>query len=505
MIQKIIQMVILCGFLLPVFGQNLDELLDQVDLKLRKDKRYLNINYVVFPNNKIGEELKNLPRLNYREPISFKAADNITYNIVFLKEAVGIDSLVLLYVDQITDRSQGDNTGMFSATGGPQSDTVKALNFKDLYNLQRVRPEAYKALLTEVNRFIRENPDQQPSSLLKILPDEDIKTSLGVASRDNTDYLNYMRANYMHWYPKAKVEKKGKRGAAVATADSINYRIEAGFSRFTFSHRSMDFSLGGASIELGTSEKVLNLVPYQSMAVTGGFRTLVNIAQKKEDIDKSFIIDARLLVRLSLNSESMAKVPFAMVSSPKLMVGNAAGLDVTLTRPFGLPVINLFVMTGSEPSLKNPPMRLVNKDGKYVAYYNISSLEGSMSFFWNTSETMTSRFRLDVGAGYYDVHEAQYTSAYSSTIGKSLIQDDFYPMIALHFNFAPGGADIFGAMIKTLDSQVKAEGWLKVMELEGGHVFRFAAAIVSPPLAREKRLWESDGGALVEVRYRYGF
>lgn len=507
MIKKIISLVIFCGLLLPLVGQNLDELLDQVDLKLRKDKKYLNIHYITLDNNRLSDVLKGIPRTNYREPFTFKAAENITYNVVFLKDAVGLDSIVVLYVDQITDKSQGEGAGMFSSTGGPQTDTLKVLTYKDLYYIQSVKPETYALLYNEIQKYILDNPDVTVPSLLRIQPDSEIKTSLGIASRDNTDFLNYQRANNLHWYPKQKIVVKGRRGAAQSTTDSIEYRIDAGFTSISFSHRSMDFSLGGASLELGVEERMLNLLPYQQMSVNGGFRTLVNLSDKKEDIDKALVIDAKLLARVALDMYKLpTSLPFMGANKPKLLLGTGGGLDISLTRAFGLPFVNLFVMSGGAPSLTNPPTKALNKSGKYAAYYNISAFEASMSFYWNTSETMISRFRMDVGVGYYDVYEALYATASSKTpYSKKVTQDKFFPSVTLSFNFAPGNVDIYHGEIRVFDSQARVAGWLKVLELEGGHIFRFGGTLITPPIGRALRPWETKGGAIVQVRYRYGF
>ncbi|MBI2417877.1 MAG: hypothetical protein HYV28_08240 [Ignavibacteriales bacterium] len=507
MIKRIISLVLFYGLLIPLIGQNLDELLDQVDLKLRKDNKYLNIHYINFPNNKINDLLKGVPRTNYREPFTFKAADNITYNVVFLKDAVGLDSIIVLYIDEITDKSQGEGAGMFSSTGGPQSDTIRALTYKDLYNIQAVKPEVYSLFYNEIYRYILDNPDQPVSSLLKIQPDNEIKTSLGISSRDNTDFLNFQRANNLHWYPKQKIVVKGRRGAQQTATDSVEYRIDAGFTSVSFSHRSMDFSLGGASLELGVEERMLNLLPFQQMSVNSAFRTLVNLSDKKEDIDKALVIDAKLLARVALDMADLpGSLPFMGASKPKLMLGTAGGIDVSLTRPFGLPFLNLYVMSGAAPSLSNPSTKALNKQKKYAAYYNISSFEASMSFYWNTSETMISRFRLDVGLGYYDIYEAIYANATAKAPStKKLVQDKFFPSLTLHFNFAPGNVDIYHGEIRFFDGQARVTGWLKLMELEDGHVFRFGGTLISPPVGRPVRNWEAKGGALVQIRYRYGF
>ena len=511
MTKKIISLIVLFGLLVPVFSQSIDEMAEQIDLKLRKDKNYLNIHKIVFPNNRINESLHGLPRTNYKDPISFEAKDNITYEIVFLKEAIGIDSTVLLYVDKIEEKGAGGEQ-FFGETTGPTRTTDRILSFKDLYALSTEKPEAYATLYNEVRRFIRENPENPPTSLLKINPDSEIKTSMGIASRDNTDFLNYQRANSLHWYPKAKIEKKlGKRGSA-APADSDEYRIEAGFTSLSLSHKAMDFSFGAAGLEVGVEERILNLLPYQQMSINGGLRLFVNLSEKKEDISKATIIDTRLLARIRVNSSKLpTTLPFMGGTTPKLLLSNAAGIDLTITHPFGLPNINIAAMSGST-DLIDPPLKqdADPSDPKSLGvyskvYYSNTSAEASMSFFWNTSESMISRFSIDLGAGYYDVNCAEYGLNAARPGRKTVVQNDFFPLIALHFNFSPEGKDIYGGTVRLFDSQIKTYGWLKLLELEGGHIFRVGVIYITPPIARQKRDWETTGGALLQIRYRYGF
>lgn len=504
MIKKILSIVVLFGLVAPAFCQNLDEMLEQIDLKLRKDKNYLNIHKIVFPNNKINETLYNLPRTNYKDPVSFEAKDNITYEVVFLMDAIGVDSTVLLYVDKIEEKGAGGEQ-FFGETTGPTRTTDRILSYKDLYELASTKPQAYATLYNEVRKFIRENPDNPPTSLLKINPDSEIKTSFGIASRDNTDFLNYQRANSLHYYPKAKIDKKlGKRGSTAAV-DSSDYRIEAGFTSLSFSHRAMEFSFGGAGVELGVQENILNLLPFQQMSINGGFRLYVNLSDKKEDLAKSTIIDVKMLGRYKVNTEDLpTSLPFMGGTKPRLLLSNAAGVDFTITRPFGLPTINFAAMSGTA-DLNDPPFKqLINK--KYYTFYSNTQAQGTMMFFWNTSESMTSRFCLELGAGYYDVYYADFKTATATrALTKVKVQDDIFPLVAIHFNFSPEGKDIYGGTVKLFDSQVKTYGWLKLLELDGGHVFRVGMIYITPPFARHQRNWETSGGALVELRYRYGF
>lgn len=129
----------------------------------------------------------------------------------------------------------------------------------------------------------------------------------------------------------------------------------------------MDFSLGGASLELGVDEKMLNLLPYQGGTITGGFRTLVSIADKGADINKAFIIDATILARVAVDMHQLpTSLPFMGATKPRLHLGNGAGIDLHLTRIFGLPFINFYAMAGSVPDLANSPLKQTIKSGQNI-------------------------------------------------------------------------------------------------------------------------------------------
>lgn len=204
--------LLLITFLSPLAAQSLEETVQRIDAKLRRDKRYLNLSYMDYQPTKADPVLQGIPRVNGREPVSLVSNENITYKIVFLKEAIGIDSAVVLYVDEVVNKAGIDTARIFGDVAGATVDTTRILTFSDIYSVRVERPEIYAALFSLVARYVRENQDNTIPSLLKITPDAEIKTSLGLSSRDNTDFLNFNRANSHHWYPKKKVEKKSIRG-----------------------------------------------------------------------------------------------------------------------------------------------------------------------------------------------------------------------------------------------------------------------------------------------------
>jgi len=486
------------------YAQTYDDLYRKIDLKLKKDSLYLNLHYIDFNGPiSVPSLVATLPRRE-DEPFTFKVNENTTYRFVFLLDAVGIDSLELLYIEERIDKSAAEGGFFGGGGGGPQTEVNRPFIFKDMYDLKLNHFDQYSALYNKIIDYIKKNSDAPPEKLLRINPDTEIKTSMGIASRDNTDYLNFMRTNHLHWYPKPKVTVKAKRGAAVEEVKT-SFRIDATFSNLSFSHEIMDFAMGGASVEYGFNEKVLNLLPYQATLFNAGFRTLISISDKKTDLNKAVMVDVKLMGRLKVNtSKIMSSLPFVAADKPLLNMGTSGGFDIQLTRPFSLPFLNLYLNAGG-PAYTSPAIT-IPKGKDREAYFSFSQAEASMSFYWNASDKLSSRFRMDIGAGYYDIWKGTYIGSSKSASTKELIQSNFYPVINFYFNFFSDNSEFYGFKSRIFDSQVSITSWLKIAEISGGHIIRFEGTYISAPVARKARAWESkDGGAIVQLHYRYGF
>lgn len=484
-------------------AQTYDDLYRKIDLKLKKDSSYLNLHYIDFTGPiSIPSSIDSLPRKD-DEPFSFKVNENTGYRFVFLKDAVGIDSLELLYIEQRVDKSAAEGGFFGGGGGGPQTEITNVYIFKDMYNLKLNHFNKYSVLYNKVTDYISKNEDSPPANLLRINPDTDIRTSLGISSRDNTDYLNFMRTNYLHWYPKPKIIAKVKRGSLQEEVKT-SFKLDASFSQISFSHEVMNFAMGGASMECGFNEKVLNLLPYQATLLTGGFRTLIVISDKKADLNKAVMVDVKLMGRLKLNTARiLGSLPFIVADKPRLNMGSSVGFDIQLTRPFSLPFLNLYLNVG-RPAFSSPKI-LIPIGNDQEVYFSFSQAEATMSFYWNSSDKMTSRFRMDIGTGYYDVWREKYIGTSKSALPRELIQNNFYPVINFYFNFISDNSEFFGFKGRFFDSQASLGAWLKLIELEGGHIIRFEGTYISAPIARKLRPWETAGGAILQLRYRYGF
>ena len=514
--KRLLTMIMVAGFLFqPLLkAQEAEDYIRNIDLKLRKDKKYLNLNFVdLAGTEKLLQNLNPVPRVDGKDPFVFKANDNYTYRLVFLSNAIGVDSTVLLYVNEIIAAGAGDSANIFGANqaGGPTESMVIA--FKDMHTLMNTDYGKYFTLVDYIDRLQKIDPEFKYGSLLGITPDDAINTSLGMISRDNTDFLNFMRANSLHWYPKVAQKsstKKGRGAGASTTADaasSPDFRIDAGFSSVSFSHKVMDFSFGAAGVELTMEEPVLHAVPFGNNTLGFGFRTLLNLAKDNKNPNGGMILDASLLGRIRMNTaDIVSNLPFALNAKSNFHVGTSAAVDLHVTRPFGMPFLNAYIAIGgrgfSSPYVTFTDRTVANQ--KY-AYFSFTQAEGSFSFYWNTNDKLSSRFRIDVGLGYYDMLKAYYPGNRTTAAKHEIVDNTISPVVTLYYTFAPEQNDIFGIKARVFDSVVKGEAWLKLLELDGGHTFRFASTVFSDPVGRAIREWENQGSVFFQIRYRYGF
>ncbi|MCA0389913.1 MAG: hypothetical protein LCH52_15605 [Bacteroidetes bacterium] len=512
--KRLLTLIMVAGFLLqPLMAQEADDYIRNIDLKLRKDKKYLNLNFVdLAGTEKLLQSMNPVQRVDGKDPFIFKANDNYTYRVVFLTNAIGMDSTVLLYISEIIAAGAGDSANIFGANqaGGPTESMVIA--FKDVNSMLGSEYGKYSKLVEYIDRMQKVDPEYKYGTLLGILPDDAINTSLGITSRDNTDFLNFMRANSLHWYPKVAQKSstkkgRGQSGSGAEVSTSSDFRIDAGFSSLSFSHKAMDFSIGAAGIEITMEEPVLHALPFGNNTLGFGFRTLFNLSKDTKNPNAGMVLDARFLGRIrTKTNEIVNNLPFALNATSNFHVGTSAAIDLHVTRPFGLPFMNAYVAIGGR-GYSNPYVTFKDKlvaNQKY-AYFSFTQAEGSFSFYWNTSDKLSSRFRIDVGLGYFDMLKAYYPGGRTTATKTEVVDNLISPVVTLHYTFAPEQNDIFGVKLRVFDSVVKAEGWLKLLELDGGHVFRFAGTVFSNPIGRTIREWENEGSVFFQIRYRYGF
>ena len=482
-----------------VFGQVVDKLYKQIEDKLNKDKQYLNIFNVSFDSK--APELKgisNIPISGMKKSFNFTSAEGTKYYIVFMKETVETDSLILLEVWKEVDRAAGGQSGFFNNISEESTlDTSVVLNFKDIQELYFNNRIKYKKIYNLVRNSLKY---QTPQSMLGIKVDKKVNKSRGISGKNNQDFLNYAWVNGKHGYPKPKLKNRKSIRRRKNSGNDPLFQLDFSTAGFTFYNKFMNFGFSRISAEFSFSNDVLNLLPWQSMTMSGGIRTLISLSQNYQNLYDDFLIDARLLGRFRINTSSFASnIPNIFTDSPKLNVGPGIIVAASITRAYGLPFLNFYYSTGST-NVENPYVTIGTPDSS-TAYFSFTQWETTMSFYWNTNENLTLRFRADIGIGRYNVIKAVYHNGIKTSSAYNQIQ----PVVKFNLDFVPKGNKLFSANFKWFDNIISLGFWLKFLEIKPYSVIRFEIKYISEPIYRSLRPWENKGSTMVGLRYRFGF
>lgn len=500
-LKKITLLLLLTFVILPtvVSSQQIEDEIKKISLKLKMDETYLNLKYLSTQlDSTVTGKLQNIPRTNHKKPYSFTSSSNVQYRIVFLNKGVGLDSIYLMYIDEIKLNTLSGES--FFVDESVKDDTMQVLSFKDLYTLRKKNRKYYDVLLNEVDKFVVENEIEVLPSLLVINPDKRKKSYMGMTSKDNTDFFNFQKISNPHYIPRAKVKSRSVRHSEDLGKD---FRIDASFTRLTFSLKSLDYSIGSTGFEVSAVEPILNLLPLESSNLFVGFRSIFRISEEK-NIKKASFIDAKLMAKINIrNSDIFRQLPFVMGSNAKLNISNGFGGEFQLTRVFGLPFITLKGYL-SNNDFENPKYLFRASDSTKEAYFSNTQVEGTFSFYWNGNTKMTSRFKFDFGVAYFDTWRSIYDG------DKKLISSDeegeshITPVFGLSYIFVPSEIPLLGVDLRVFDSRITIGGWIKVFEFAPENVLRFEAKSITEPFTRPLSTWESSGGIFFQFRYRYG-
>ncbi len=479
-------------------AQTVTDLYKRVEQKINEDKKYLNA-FIIQPEltDQDFQRLKNIPRLSHkRQPYSFIKSDGLTYIFEFLNETIETDSITLLRISEVRDLSATGAAGLFGqASGEAQFDTNHVLIFRDLENLYYTNNKFYNYLVDIIERTL-EDADPTPVMTLKI--DEKLRKSKGISAKNNLDYLNYQWVNSRHYFPKPLLKKR-RRGRRKGI-ENFPYHSEVSFSHISFNdskHLNLGYVLIGG--EINTETDVLNLLPWQSMTTSFGIRAFITFSDAVQNIYDDFLLNVKVLARLRINSSGFVeKIPFMYTKAPKLNVSSGIVIDVNTTRFYGLPFFNLS-FAGGYSDYQNPYVTFGTSDSSW-AYFNSQAWEATMSFFWNNNERFDFRYRIDVGFGGFNADKVIYTKRGTEVLGKNYIK----PVINYYFTFAPKKKELFGMKLRLFDSVIRAQFWLKFLEINKIHSFRFETEYISEPFFRSAREWENGNSAIFQIVYRLG-
>ena len=474
-----------------------------IERKIDKDTKYINVKKITFDEATLAEKNLDAMHLEYREDrFKFRNTSGITYHFLFIDETTEIDSIVLVAVQEEEDKSATSTTLFGEGDAADQIVTRTVLKYRDINRLYNYNRGIYNELLHVVEDFLKDN---EPESLLDLGIDTQVKKSKGISSKDNQDYLNFEYVNGRHHTPQIQSAKttrgRGRGRGRGAASSGTDYKIDASFSHATFFYKGIDFGFSGVSAELNFENHILNVLPWQPMTMSLGFRGLVSISGDKPNLLEDFMLDFTIMGRARLNFSSLATaLPWIFLEQPKLNVGSGIIFYLKTTRAFGLPFVN-FYFSGGSSDVSTPYVTMMENNVE-VGYFSFNQWETSFSFFWNTSETQKFRFKMDVGMGGFNIVKATY----GANPAEEQVYSAFQPMIRLEGTFVPSkNNELFGAKLRFFDSMFKTGFWFKVYTLNDVHTFRLESSFILAPLFRGRRAWEPESASMVQVRYRYGF
>ncbi len=483
-----------------VYGQSIDNLIERISTKIKNDKTYLNLDAVTFKPRNLKDlaGIKRIPRAD-GSAVDLNVSTNTSYQFIILPENYDFNEPVLLLVKEII-RNKVKIKKIFS--GGKINPNIEhiILSFRDVNNLYENHRNIYNALLQKVKTLLKNK--RNIKSLLNIPVDTEIKKSRGISSPDNSDFLNYMYDNSPHLFPKP--QKSKRRVALLSRARALStskYVFHVDFSQITFFYRKyMSMKNYKVSLDINNKDPLLNILPYNTMIMNFGIRTFISLTGNDNKILKDFLISAKLLGRVRVNTSGFAKgLPFVFSDKPGLNLNPGVIFSASVTRPFGLPFMNFYFVSGSN-DVSNPYVSFGKTDSSY-AYFTSSEMLYTMSFYWNTSQIKNVRMRFDIGLGRHNIIKAIY---HNNTTISTLLRYKFQPYLKFYLVFAPRKLTFFSSSLTFYNSIINLNFWLQIYQ-KFPHNVRFGVQYISTPLFRGIRPWENSGGVFVGLIYRYGF
>ncbi|MBD3410146.1 MAG: hypothetical protein GF419_08075 [Ignavibacteriales bacterium] len=507
-----------------VSAQSVEDQIRKIDIKLRKDQKYLNLYYYnVLGSDRLFGDIDSVKLADNRGYFKFKQDDLHEYRIYFLMEGVEIEDIVILYVLEESKDTSGQGSFMDLGGGGQAQGPERTwvLRFKDVFFMKQDESAKYNIMKDYLDSIRIVNPDQNPfQSALQIEPDDEVETSLGMTYRNNKDYLDNSYTTSEHYYPFEVDEKSGGGGGRGGTGvEKPAFRFDVGFSSLTFSHEMLDLDFGATfGIEANTSAKVINVLPLKTNALNIGARALVWLEgdspypeAMRDPYADALMFDAKFYYKMPMDFSSVTDaVPIVFSDNSPIEYSPSIVFDLTMTKPFGMPFINLYYSKGfvrfTDPVFETPPVYHSAAPGRM---WTVDQWQATFSFFWNGSPNLNHRFRIDIGAGYHDIVQAIYSPGSNDTTETNNLELTVKPVLQLHYNFYPGdGGDdnqeFAGVSARFFDLRLLATAWLRLYEF-GSSQIRFMARLITPPIGRDDHNWEKpNGGAMFELRYRYG-
>jgi hypothetical protein len=336
--------------------------------------------------------------------------------------------------------------------------------------------------------------------------------------------------------PEATTTDSAGAGATVASGPApegngdahLGYTLDLSFSKIAAAHELLysETALGipGFGVEVGFDDPVLNLMPYQSPAISWGGRLLLNTTGEKGDILDRDFMELKLFGRSRFNAHEFSRTmggfkylftPLVTSETPTLNVAVPGyGFEIRTSKWWNLPYLNFYYAGGSRTY--TDPVYGFGPEAQRYAYWSTIQWRGSMSFYFNldsqpefyianSSGKRLNTVRLDLGVGTYNVARVGYDSAGGVASSATVLRTSrVQPYVAAEYAHASQVKTAFGAKAVYFDNRVILTLWLSLFKL-GNHELRVEGTDIVGPFGRARFEWETAGGAFMQFRYRLGF
>jgi hypothetical protein len=385
------------------------------------------------------------------------------------------------------------------------------VGFTDILRLAQFDTHGYFQQMTD---FL----SRLPSSRIRMLRTVPIVRQLPFIGTDpgNGDYRNYVSVHSAHRYIKAGVSN-GRRERRDITDTSVELPLYVDISlfpleRIAFSHDLLSAPEGlgllGFGFEAGFEDRVLGLLSYQTSYLRIGGRLLFTLSGRQDNIGDDYFLDLKILGRVPRSmryTRSRLNLPTWILNydDPKLNVTGGVIFDISLGRfDYRMPFINLYYAHGSSDY-----SRPLYTAADNTAFFSRTQWEASLAYYWNTDRERYNRFRLDLGAGAYNIYLVGPYDGRDVSVSPFLFHGltSVQALISLDYTHASNNNQtMFGMKLRWFDNRITVAPWLKIFSI-APHEVRMEATIQTPPIARTAEPWEGLGALRLQVRYRLGF
>ena len=488
------------------------EYLKKINLKLEKDDKLklFKLQHYIDIDDTLSVPL-------YRKGSRDYKFENKDYTFFFLKSNSTIhkpkfNTPILLYIETVvtSNNSSDDYDDSLIVLNENTTSIQRVLKFDDLYYLRRNYPKKYAKLQS----YLLKDPMYENAIMVNAnnIKYPKLLGKAGYSVSNNKNYLYFNNSNSMHYYPNARLiyntnfDQNFDTLKSSLESVSEHWNVDASFSHITFRHLWMRKFFGysndntGLSIELNVQDNLLNLLPWQGMSISLGARSLFILDTLHPVYENNFINAKVAYIFRFANYSFVDKLPFFFGSKPKLNLGSRAMFNFYITHPFTLPDLNFYLAIGKKEFTE--PFIVLNKENNLYSYFSITQAFATMSFYWNTRSDDFNRFRIDLGAGYYDMFKIFYKADFNV---KKIIKLDgkIIPLLILYYNFVPRGNDLLGVKLKVFDAVGMLSVWVKLLDFDSS-TLRFETIYLSKPMGRKMREWEANSSVFFQFRFRYG-